>query len=184
MFEKPYSAITKVLLSDLPDELLVKIFLELDVYSLLQAQQTNVRLCTLIRDEKTLQYSMELSIAGMEDGPENAPFSVEDRMARLKDYVSAWEGLRCQSEETLTVRNPSLWAVTGGLVSYAEFSAQKKTTKMVFRKLPSRTRCIDGQTWVHEVPDMVQAFTADLSQRFICPRVRSSKYPVFSFIAH
>ncbi|TDL21248.1 hypothetical protein BD410DRAFT_899056 [Rickenella mellea] len=164
MFEKPYRAVRKLLLCDLPDELLVKILLNLDGYSLLQAQQINVRLCKLIRDEKALQYSLELSIAGMEDGPENAPFTVEERMARLKDYVSAWEGLRCQGEETFTVRNPSIWAVTGGLVSYGEISVQTGTTKLVFRKLPSRTRDIADRTWIHEVPVAVQLFTADLSR--------------------
>ncbi|TDL21226.1 hypothetical protein BD410DRAFT_899044 [Rickenella mellea] len=163
MFERSHRDFHKVL-CDLPDELLVKVLLNLDGYSLLQAQRTNVRLCRLIRDEKALQYSSELSIAGMEDGPESAPFTVEERMARLKDYVSAWEELKCRGQDAFTVRNPSLWAVTGGLVSYGEITPKTGSTKLVFRKLQSRTRCIHGQKWMHEVPVEVQLFTADLSQ--------------------
>ncbi|TDL21251.1 hypothetical protein BD410DRAFT_310027 [Rickenella mellea] len=164
MFEKPYRANRKVLFCDLPNELLVKILLNLDGYSLLQAQLTNVRLRRLVTDERAVQYSLELSIAGMEDGPQNAPFSVDERMARLKDYVSAWEGLCCSGEETFTVRQPCIWTVTGGLISCAVFSPKTGTTKLVFRKLSSRTRCIDGQTWIHELPNKVEIFNADLSQ--------------------
>ncbi|TDL21225.1 hypothetical protein BD410DRAFT_789980, partial [Rickenella mellea] len=179
-------AAQKVLLCDLPHELLVKVLLNLDGLSLLRVRQTGVRLCKLIKEEMVLQYSLELSIAGMEDGPENAPFTTEERMARLKEYASSWERLRFHDPETCKVRHPNLWGVTGGLLYYGEIDVQKRTTTLVFRKLPSRTRCIEGWIRTHEVPVRALLFTADLSQDlfvFAYKRPSSASYSVTLRIA-
>ncbi|TDL21220.1 hypothetical protein BD410DRAFT_308627 [Rickenella mellea] len=112
---------------------------------------------------------MELSIAGMVDGPESSPFTSQERMARLKDYVSAWEALQFQDPETIKVREPCIWNMTGGLLSYGTFdtghgNGSATTTNLVFRKLASRTRCIEGRVWSYDVPRKVYLMDTDLYQ--------------------
>ncbi|TDL21222.1 hypothetical protein BD410DRAFT_789976 [Rickenella mellea] len=169
MLENTHNCVDrKAELSKLPDELLVKILRNLDATSLLRAQQANVRLCNLIKSEKALQYQLELFIAGMVDGPESAPFTLEERMARLKEYTSAWEFLDRKEPETFKVREPGIWNMTGGLLSYGRFSGTgyggTTITTLVFKKLASRTRCIEGRVWSYDIPGKVHLMETDLYQ--------------------
>ncbi|TDL21219.1 hypothetical protein BD410DRAFT_789972 [Rickenella mellea] len=112
---------------------------------------------------------MELSKAGMVDGPDSSPFTLDERMARLKDYVSAWEAPQLHDPETIKVREPCIWNMTGGLLSYATFGTgnddgSATTTNLVFRKLASQTRCIEGRVWSYDVPGKVYLMETDLYQ--------------------
>ncbi|TDL23997.1 hypothetical protein BD410DRAFT_786705 [Rickenella mellea] len=89
-----------------------------------------------------LHYKLELEVAGMVDGLESAPFTIEERMNRLKTYQNNWQQLKWSkegrvsfSEEFSGLTGQRIWAISGDLIAFGLTSRLPATTTLAVRSL-------------------------------------------------
>ncbi|EIW80145.1 hypothetical protein CONPUDRAFT_165745 [Coniophora puteana RWD-64-598 SS2] len=88
-----------------PDELLVAVFLELDVDSIIACQKTCKRFQHIIEDSVHVQYHVELQLACMKNGP-NSDTSTASRLSMLRAQRRAWAALSWSTPEPVVLPTP------------------------------------------------------------------------------
>src|ERR1700690_4567233 len=85
-------------------------------------------------DDSSLQYKIELVLAGMQDGPPSNLTSNE-RLRMLRSHQEAWCTLSWAEKETIPMLSGDTWELFGGVLALSD---GPKT--LVLRQLPSRLR--------------------------------------------
>lgn len=104
---------------------------------------------------------MELGITGMVDGPSAsiAPFTIDERLAKLRLYQSRWEHLAFSRTESIRSPNNKVWELNWGILAQADVITgagdnPENIRKMLFTKLPTEARGNQPlKDWVHECYD-------------------------------
>ncbi|KAF5369863.1 hypothetical protein D9758_001091 [Tetrapyrgos nigripes] len=132
-------------LLSLPDELLLEILSELDVFSLLRSTEVCHVLRSFVKPSTILQYKVQLTLAGMKDGPPTSEGS-SSRLRRLETHQAAWHDLQWSSKQTFSLNDVRLWELAGGVLGlvYAE-------NIFNFTRLPSSLRGMEQKEWKVEV---------------------------------
>ncbi|KDR85356.1 hypothetical protein GALMADRAFT_108380 [Galerina marginata CBS 339.88] len=125
----------------LPTELYSNILEALDYQDLLTCMQVCSLFRELIRGTASLQYVIELAVAGQRDGS-NCTASSATRLKLLRRHQSAWNDLKWSREVRIPMRNGGLWELYGGVLGQ---STQEGT--LVFSQLPSDLRSIEAKEW-------------------------------------
>jgi hypothetical protein len=133
-----------VSLCDLPPELLIRIFLDLNVLDLVSCQLTHSLLCTIIRESVILSYRKALHIAGAEDNP-NSKLTTSERLDLLNAREDAWRNIHFDFRQTIDVtHNPSgIYDLTGGVYLLGDYSRHA----LHYLKLPEEPS--DVPKWSH-----------------------------------
>jgi F-box-like len=105
-----------VSLSDLPTELLIRIFCDLNVSDLVSCQLTHSSLCTIIRDSVVLSYRKALQLAGAEDNP-SSKLAISERLELLNARENAWRDVRIDFKQNIEVNynTSGIYDLTGGV---------------------------------------------------------------------
>ncbi|TDL28269.1 hypothetical protein BD410DRAFT_782245 [Rickenella mellea] len=154
-------------LCDLPTELLTNILLKLDFLSLLRVQPVNRLIYAIIKEHKVLQYTIELGIAGMVDGPADASLTTEERLRGLEHYQKMWRHLTWSKHDVIPMEGGNIWELAGGVLAQGKPPTQIGSTDMVFNQLPSPTRRIEARSWSLHFDVHVRDFTIDPFQDLI-----------------
>lgn len=99
---------------------------------------------TVIDADATLQYHIELAVAGMEDGPSSVR-SPAERLEILRTRQNAWNKLKWKSQQEVPMSEGLVWEVYGNVLAQARGDAT-----LAFHQLPSDIRGIEGRRWVLE----------------------------------
>ncbi|KAH7913000.1 hypothetical protein BJ138DRAFT_1178386 [Hygrophoropsis aurantiaca] len=127
---------------------------------------------TVIEGDASLQYTIELSVAGLDDGP-NSPQGPADRLDLLRKQQSGWNNLDWTDFKIVPRPGGGLWELCGGVLAQSTNSGT-----LVFRQLPSHYRGITERQWEVDISDIpVRDFTMDPSQDLLvlveCPRLQT-----------
>lgn len=140
----------------LPAELVALIFDELDAQSFLrcksvchrlmlipQSLKVRLQVCRLFNsiDSVSLQYKVELWLAGVEDGP-LGHHTVKERLSMLRAHQDAWNSMSWSFEETIPITQGRCWELNGGILAQSD-----GPSSIAFRQLPSALRCIESREW-------------------------------------
>lgn len=108
-------------LLDLPDELLVQIASYLAFHELVFLQQICSRWKEVVRSNATLQYAIELRVAGMIDNPASR-LVLGERLRILQAKEKAWRALDMSDRRSLTLshRPSGIYDLTGGTLLLGE----------------------------------------------------------------
>jgi hypothetical protein len=119
-----------------------------------------VQVCRLFKnvDDSSLQYKIELVLAGMQDGPPSNLTSNE-RLRMLRSHQEAWSTLSWTEKETIPMLSGDTWELFGGVLALAD---GPKT--LVLRQLPSRLRGLETSEWKIDVDVPVRDFSMDKDQ--------------------
>ncbi len=108
-------------------------------------------------DDVSLQYKIELALAGMEDGPPSH-LTPRDRIEMLQACQKSWNTLAWTSEETIAVEG-HLWELFGGILAQAD-----GPSSITFRQLPSKFRGLETFEWrINNLDFMFMDFAMDSS---------------------
>lgn len=105
-----------VSLFDLPTELLIRIFCDLNSSDLVSCQLTHSSLCNIITESVVLSYRKALDSAGFEDSP-HSKIIISERLALLNAQENAWLNIRPNFKQIVKINHsPSgIYDVTGGI---------------------------------------------------------------------
>ncbi|KZT19104.1 hypothetical protein NEOLEDRAFT_1078539, partial [Neolentinus lepideus HHB14362 ss-1] len=146
-------------LLSLATELIVYVLENLDLNSLVACQRVCSDLKKIIDESVTLQYRIELAVAGMENGPPSS-IDVAERLRRLQNYTKAWREMTFSPLEKEIELSGHLWELYGGVLV-----TSVGDTTLVFNKLPGHARGIRSQEWkIENVGFPIRDFKMDLSQ--------------------
>jgi hypothetical protein len=131
-----------VSLLDLPTELLIRIFCDLDLSDLVSCQLTHSSLCTIITECAVLLYRKAVQSAGVEDNP-SSKISISGRLDLLNARENAWMNFRIDFKQSIKVNHlPSgIYDLTGGV--YLLGNESRRT--LHYLTLP--TKSSDVATW-------------------------------------
>ncbi|KDQ13501.1 hypothetical protein BOTBODRAFT_33513 [Botryobasidium botryosum FD-172 SS1] len=129
-------------LTELPEEIVVQILLELRVTALLRCSAVCKKLRSIITSSSPIQYHIELERLGYVDEP-RSELGVSERLARIRKHRRAWEDLAWTRTEdySLTYGDMSSYMTCGILA----FIRRVVPSKMTIFKLPSTIRGTDVQ---------------------------------------
>lgn len=172
-------------LTELPTELLIKIFDDLDLRNLLHCKPVrgyfhNPNQCTsdknvnfqlqqvcrlfnsIINDAATLQYKMELALCGMEDGPPGSMVPAE-RLECLREHQDAWGHLRFTQTSNIDMQSGNVWELYGNVLSQG-----KNRRSLAFHQLASVIRGIEDRSWSLDDLDVeIRDFGMDPAQNLL-----------------
>ncbi|KAI0769851.1 hypothetical protein C8Q74DRAFT_1271551 [Fomes fomentarius] len=143
------------LFSNVPNELLVRILSELDVLDLLTCRAVCRRLESLIRDDMTLQYKVELGRAGMIDGlPGKHP--LHKRLERLRVYQRAWRSPNVVLSKTTSLppsHSDRVWPLEdeGLLASHSGVGLDFCRPSSSLRGIPAATVQVETKEWPEDI---------------------------------
>ncbi|KAH9850916.1 hypothetical protein C2E23DRAFT_904719 [Lenzites betulinus] len=142
-----------------PPELIINIFLELELRSLLRCRQV----CRLLRDiidgDVRVQYKIELAAAGMEDGPPST-LTASERLRMLKTRQEAWDKLQWTGRGEMPMSQGGVWELYGGVLAQGE-----SARTLAFKQLPSKIRGIEEREWrIEDVGVNIRDFGMDPAQ--------------------
>ncbi|TFK83635.1 hypothetical protein K466DRAFT_602699 [Polyporus arcularius HHB13444] len=122
------------MLPELATELLTKIFLELHVGDLTRCKRVCRRLNDLVTNDLSLQYKIELDIAGMVDGPPGGA-DLGVRLKKLHARNATWQ--KGPPMHTLLLDSPNIpttvWHCTGGFLLYEQRSTAQSLQLQLHR---------------------------------------------------
>jgi hypothetical protein len=101
---------------ELPTELLIRIFCDLDSSDLVSCQLTHSSLCTIIDESVLLSYRKALQLAGVEDNP-HSKLPISERLRLLNAQENAWLDFHIDFRQTITVNHSTsgIYDLTGGV---------------------------------------------------------------------
>ncbi|KAH9950441.1 hypothetical protein B0H21DRAFT_535054, partial [Amylocystis lapponica] len=150
------------LLDSLPTELIIQILAALDVKSLLRCRQVCKLLESMIREAAALQYTIECTIAGMEDGPPS-DLAIAERRAKLRSHQDAWGNCQFSASQSIPMLQGGVWELCGGVLAQSG-----NPTSLTFMQLPSKIRGIQGKEWtIEDVGFVIRDFTMDPAQNLL-----------------
>ncbi|EIW84388.1 hypothetical protein CONPUDRAFT_100433, partial [Coniophora puteana RWD-64-598 SS2] len=147
--------------SAIPEELLVHIFLDLDIASLVTCKRVCKQFADIILRSALVQYHIELAANCMQDGPDAGPSTdPATRLAAIRKHRRAWNTLAWRAPEVVpSSLDGTTWELVGGVVCAGSLTA------VAFTQLPSPLRGIERKEWsVALAPLKVRDFTVDPSQ--------------------
>ncbi|KAF8195944.1 hypothetical protein K438DRAFT_1826775 [Mycena galopus ATCC 62051] len=150
-------------LQTLPTELIEAIYIQLDdALSLVRLSQVSRQLRLIFQCSSTLQYKVQLKLAGLCDGFGNAGSAA--RLDLLKAYQTAWSSFACTRNTKTTVNmGDSYWELVGNVL--ATYNTE---SGFVFTRIPCALRQVPHVEWsVDDVPFPVNDFSMDLSQNLL-----------------
>ncbi|KAI0788515.1 hypothetical protein C8Q75DRAFT_768748 [Abortiporus biennis] len=163
----------------LPVELIIKILAVLDLRSLLRCRQVCSLLDGLVRNDASLQYKIELTVAGMEDGS-SSPLLVVERLHKLKLRQDAWNRMRFTSETAVPMRRGGVWELYGGVLAQS-----RDDHGLSFRQLPSDIRGIDDVGWtLEDLPMRIRDFSLDPSQELLVVIEKPRQINTSTYLVH
>jgi hypothetical protein len=131
-----------VSLLELPTELLIRIFYDLNSSDLVSCQLTHSSLCTIISESVLLSYVKALQFAGAEDNP-HSKLAVAERLNLLNTREKAWLDFHIDFRKTITVDHTSsgIYDLTGGVY----LLGNQNRRELHYLTLP--TKLSDATTW-------------------------------------
>ncbi|KAI0324984.1 hypothetical protein GY45DRAFT_1330966 [Cubamyces sp. BRFM 1775] len=134
-------------LLDLATEVLLLIFLELDIPNILSCRQVCKRLNDLYGLSE-IQYKCELAFSAMVDGTATGT-PVADRLRSLREYQAAWRSGPLSLHPTFSreLSEDSEGTCPQWLSFSGPFSASRAGSKVTLIQLPSSTRRIQEKSW-------------------------------------
>ncbi|CAL1695559.1 unnamed protein product [Somion occarium] len=149
-------------LTELPTELLIKIFDDLDLRNLLHCKPVCRLFNSIINDAATLQYKMELALCGMEDGPPGSMVPAE-RLECLREHQDAWGHLRFTQTSNIDMQSGNVWELYGNVLSQG-----KNRRSLAFHQLASVIRGIEDRSWSLDDLDVeIRDFGMDPAQNLL-----------------
>ncbi|KAG1715996.1 hypothetical protein ID866_1161 [Astraeus odoratus] len=143
----------------LPMELVFRVLGMLDYRSLIACQQVCRYFNTLIVNDSSLQYILELAVAGKEDNPRSS-LDYHQKLDTLRKHQTAWRTLDWTNVEDIPMLGGHLWELYGGVLAQTNIDGSIR-----FRRLPSRIRGIEEMVWSVPMPDLdLRDFTMDPAQ--------------------
>ncbi|KAF8493317.1 hypothetical protein JB92DRAFT_2999971 [Gautieria morchelliformis] len=142
----------------LPNDVLIRVFKELDAYDLRRCSLTCRVFHETIRDTLLLQYRLELSVAGLEDGSTDCRLSIPERLAQLKTFEQAWAKLYFRQRLTVNVARGYVWKLRGDVL------ATQLMSRLLFIQLPSAVRGTPVHTWESHIEVHIRQFAIDPAQ--------------------
>lgn len=119
----------------------------------------------------SIQYAIELEIAGMIDGPVDSPGAVGKRLSRLKLYQERWRKLSYTGIHSVRAPKGHVWELASGVLaqgtsSINEQTGRKGVSELFFSKQPSDARGeMKRKEWAFDDYEFsVRDFTMDPSQ--------------------
>ncbi|KAF8491243.1 hypothetical protein JB92DRAFT_3006730 [Gautieria morchelliformis] len=137
----------------LPNDVLIRVFKELDAYDLC--------CCSL------------LAVAGLEDGSTNCQLSIAERLAQLKTFEQGWASLNFRQKLTVTLPQGYNWKLHGDVL------AMSLTSRLLFTQLLSAIRGTPVHTWRKFAIDPAQ----DLAILFLEASSLGANILSFSFLS-
>jgi hypothetical protein len=160
-------------MASVPTELFGAILSQLDVRDLLicravsllhtfSALLITVQVCSLFRalidSLPSLQYKIELAIAGQEDG---VGHSLSTRRRLLRRHQLSWDALHWTQDLRFSMFRGGLWELYGNVL--AQITSNGHT--LHFKQLPSQSRAIEEKAWTVNVTQFrVRDFAIDPAQ--------------------
>ncbi|THH17094.1 hypothetical protein EW146_g3649 [Bondarzewia mesenterica] len=164
-------------ISALPTEVLLRIFHQLDICSLIQCQGVCHVWHALIRDAADLQYKIELVASGLPERLIPSSIALPDRPHFLRQHQRAWRNLEHADRLSLpgrgwqeTWRNKSIFR--DGIV--AQLDGVTKSLHVV--QLPSQLLHVERKEWVFPMPDDICGFDIDPFQDLLVLVTESSSH--------
>ncbi|TFK55467.1 hypothetical protein OE88DRAFT_622844 [Heliocybe sulcata] len=146
--------------AELPPELFIRVLAELDLRSIAACKRVCRSLYELIESTAELQYQIELSVAGMEDGL-SKNLSIVSRLERLRAHQKAWTALKWAEEIWVPIALSGTWELYGGVWAARAWD----TRGLAFMQEPSIFREIPMKQWVIEdLGFAIRDFSLDISQ--------------------
>ncbi|KAF8485673.1 hypothetical protein JB92DRAFT_3025212 [Gautieria morchelliformis] len=146
-------------LDTLPDDVLIRVFKELDAYDIHRCSLTCRVFHETIRDSLFFRYRLELTVAGLEDGSTECRLSIAERLALLKTIEQGWANLYFRQKYTISSLPGSLmWKLCGGVL------ARGYATELSFLQPPSAVQGTDGHAWQSDMEVNIQQFAIDPAQ--------------------
>ncbi|KAF8510617.1 hypothetical protein JB92DRAFT_2938831, partial [Gautieria morchelliformis] len=142
----------------LPNDVLIRVFKELDAYDLRCCSLTCRVFHETIRDTLLLQYRLELAVAGLEDGSTDCRLSLPERLAQLKTFEQGWASLNFRQKLTVTLPQGYIWKLRGDVL------ATSLTSRLLFTQLPSAVRGTPVHTWRSHIEVHIREFAIDPAQ--------------------
>lgn len=149
------------LLNSLPLELVLNILDHVSDYeTLLKCREVCHNLKDLVDQTPTLQYTINLAVAGQESCCANVD-SPAALLNALKRHQNAWDELKWSRQSRLPMRSGGLWELYGGVLAQSD-----EKGGISFIRLPSDLRSIEEKQWSlgPSFPCSVRDFAMDLSQ--------------------
>ncbi|KAF8527271.1 hypothetical protein JB92DRAFT_3107823 [Gautieria morchelliformis] len=152
-----------------PNEILIHIFNELDIYDIFHCLLTCRVFHETIRDSLILQYRVELAAAGVEDTHTDSRRSIPERLAQLKTIEQGWANLHFRQKHTLDWPQWHPWELYGDvLASGIHISTTPTTHGLAFMRLPSAADGSPVHTWEHvNMGVKIQDFAMDPAQDLV-----------------
>ncbi|KAF9527797.1 hypothetical protein CPB83DRAFT_855639 [Crepidotus variabilis] len=145
----------------LPAELYLRILTYLDYRSLLKCAQVCTTFNEFVSNTTSLQYTIELAVAGQLDNMD-CPLAASEKLTQLKKHQKAWRDVKWSREYEIKMSDGDFWELYGGVLGV---STARNT--FIFHCLASDLRNIQETTWEIE-PDpkipIIRDFTMDPSQ--------------------
>ncbi|KAF8510527.1 hypothetical protein JB92DRAFT_2939190 [Gautieria morchelliformis] len=152
-------------LDTLSNDVLIRVFNELDARDIRRCSLTCRFFHETIRDSMLLQYRLELAVAGLEDGGTECRLSIHERLAGLKTIEQGWAKLCFRQKITVTLPRSPKWKLRGGVL--AQDLAPEKASVMSFIQLPSAVRGTPVHTWQSDMEVNMRKFAIDPAQDLV-----------------
>ncbi|KAF9244554.1 hypothetical protein BU15DRAFT_85930 [Melanogaster broomeanus] len=150
---------TANILEVLPLELVIHILTFLSYRDLLTCSQLCRLLHTTIKQNALLQYTIELAVGGMQNGPPGVMAHV-NRLTTLRNSQAAWNKLKWTDWKDVPMLQGTLYELYGGILVQSTHLGG-----LVFRRLPSHYRGIEEHVWSLDLHDVtLRDFTLDPAQ--------------------
>ncbi|OCH90058.1 hypothetical protein OBBRIDRAFT_630098 [Obba rivulosa] len=151
------------MLDQIAAELLLKIAVLLDLRTVLRCRQTCRRLREILDGNMTIQYRIQLALAGLDDAP-HAGMSVAERLEKLRIHQRVWAELDAREIFSQTTENGVHIVVFphAGIWVHTEDGSP---SSLWLHRIPSTIRGIPPGTWKFE--DV--GFETDINRLFVDP---------------
>ncbi|KIJ07214.1 hypothetical protein PAXINDRAFT_103051, partial [Paxillus involutus ATCC 200175] len=150
---------TGYILDVLPLELIIRILAFVGYRDLVTCSQVCRLLHTVVEQNALLQYTIELAISGMQNGPPSA-MGHANRLTALRNSQTAWNKLQWTGTKDIPLLQGNLYELSGGI-----FVQSNHLGGLEFRRLPSHYRGIDEHVWSLDLPDVdLRDFALDPAQ--------------------
>ncbi|TFY52154.1 hypothetical protein EVJ58_g10171 [Rhodofomes roseus] len=148
---------------ELPTELIVHVFAELNCADLLRCREVCRLFDAVCKESAVLQYKAELAKAGLEDHPTPRPLSAAERTQLLRKHQAAWSSLDISYEEVVPMLVGQTWELYGGVLAQGPDQSSLR-----FRQLPSALRGIEDKEWtIEDLGFEIRDFAMDPAQELL-----------------
>lgn len=168
---------------DLPDELVIKILVELPWRYILQARLVRIiwvivllimysraflQVCrtwsSIVSRDVQLQFVIEVGAAGMRERPAGDCFTTRERIEKFKALQAAWQDISGATVHSYKDTATTAYDFKQGILAHAATYVDNGTTVFNFHRLPSRFSVIEPKSWSTKISSKIADFAIDPSQ--------------------